>query len=123
MFLRQAKTSDAVVSISVVNVILVNIYNALFSLIINIRGSYVVFFLLLRDKNIDKIQFRAFADKGFPDQPVQSRRAVRDICAPVLLDVSLTVKAATLIFISGRGSAISSAKQGKSGSIYNLVKS
>ena len=35
---------------------------------------------------------------------------------------SLTVKAATLIFISGRGLAISSAKQGKSGSIYNLVK-
>ena len=34
----------------------------------------------------------------------------------------LTVKAATLIFISGRGSASSSAKQGKSGSIYNLVK-
>ena len=41
----------------------------------------------------------------------------------VLLDFSLTVKAATLIFISGRGSAISSAKEGKSGSIYNLVKS
>ena len=40
----------------------------------------------------------------------------------VLLDFSLTVKAATLIFISGRCSAISSAKQGKSGSIYNLVK-
>ena len=39
-----------------------------------------------------------------------------------LIDFSLTVKAATLIFISGRGSAISSAKQGKSGSIYNLVK-
>ena len=35
---------------------------------------------------------------------------------------SLTVKAATLIFISGRGSAISSAKQGKSGSIYILMK-
>ena len=34
----------------------------------------------------------------------------------------LTVMAATLIFISGRGSAISSAKEGKSGSIYNLVK-
>ena len=32
------------------------------------------------------------------------------------------VKAVTLIFISGRCSAISSAKQGKSGSIYNLVK-
>ena len=35
---------------------------------------------------------------------------------------SLTVKAATLIFISGRGSSISSAKEGKSGSIYNLAK-
>ena len=40
----------------------------------------------------------------------------------MLLDFSLTVKAATLIFISGRGSAISSAKKGKSGFIYNLVK-
>ena len=40
----------------------------------------------------------------------------------VLIDFSLTLKAATLIFISERGSAISSAKQGKSGSIYNLVK-
>ena len=39
----------------------------------------------------------------------------------LLVDVSLTVKAATLIFISGRGLAISSAKQRKSGSIY-LVK-
>ena len=35
----------------------------------------------------------------------------------ILLDFSLTVKAATLIFISGRGSAFSSAKEGKSGSI------
>ena len=42
--------------------------------------------------------------------------------AQVLLDFSLTVKAATLIFISGRGSTISSAKEGKSGFIYNLVK-
>ena len=33
----------------------------------------------------------------------------------VLLDFSLYVKAATLIFISGCGSAISSAKEGKSG--------
>ena len=41
----------------------------------------------------------------------------------ILLDVSLTVKAAALIFISGRGSAISSAKEGKSDFIYNLVKS
>ena len=30
----------------------------------------------------------------------------------ILIDFSLTVKAATLIFISGRGSAISSAKEG-----------
>ena len=36
----------------------------------------------------------------------------------LLLDFSLTVKAATLIFISGCGSAISSAKEGKSGFIY-----
>ena len=41
----------------------------------------------------------------------------------LLLDFSLTVKAATLILISGCGSAISSAKEGKSGFIYNLVKS
>ena len=41
----------------------------------------------------------------------------------ILLDFSLTVKVATLIFMSGCGSAISSAKEGKPGSIYNLVKS
>ena len=41
----------------------------------------------------------------------------------ILLDFLLTVKAVTLIFISGRSSAISSAKEGKSGFIYNLVKS
>ena len=41
----------------------------------------------------------------------------------LLLDLSFTVKAATLIFISGCGSAISSAKEGKSGFIYILVKS
>ena len=40
----------------------------------------------------------------------------------ILLDFWLTVKAATLIFISGRGSAISSAKEGKSGFIYNLAE-
>ena len=42
---------------------------------------------------------------------------------PLLLDFSLTVKVATLIFTSGCGSAISSAKEGKSGFIYNFVKS
>ena len=36
----------------------------------------------------------------------------------VLIDFTLTVKAATLIFLSWRGSAISSAKEGKSGSVY-----
>ena len=41
----------------------------------------------------------------------------------VFIDFLLAVKAATLIFISGHGSAISSAREGKSGSIYNLVKS
>ena len=41
----------------------------------------------------------------------------------VLKDFSLTVKAATLIFIYVRGSAISSAEERKSGFIYNLVKS
>ena len=41
----------------------------------------------------------------------------------LLLDFSLTVKEATLIFISGCGSTISSAKEGKFGFIYNLVKS
>ena len=41
----------------------------------------------------------------------------------VLIDFLLTVKAETLIFLSGRGSAISSATEGKSGLIYHLVKS
>ena len=41
----------------------------------------------------------------------------------ILIDCSLTVKAATLIFISGRSSAISYAEEGKYGFIYNLVKS
>ena len=44
------------------------------------------------------------------------------LATKVVIDFSQTVKAATLIFIFGRGSAISSAKQGKSGSIYNLAK-
>ena len=38
----------------------------------------------------------------------------------VLLDFSLSVKAATSIFISGCGSAISSAEEGKSGFIYSF---
>ena len=41
------------------------------------------------------------------------------VTSNVLIDFLLTVKAATSIFISGRVSAIPSAKQGKLGSIYN----
>ena len=41
----------------------------------------------------------------------------------VLIDFLLTVKGATLIFISVRGSAISSVKEEKSGLIYYLVNS
>ena len=48
---------------------------------------------------------------------------VREPSLEVLLDFSLTVKTATLIFISGCGAAVSSANEGKSGFIYNLVKS
>ena len=40
----------------------------------------------------------------------------------ILIYFSLTGKAATLIFIYGLDFAISSAKEGKSGSINNLVK-
>ena len=40
----------------------------------------------------------------------------------ILIDFSRTVKVATLIYISWHGSAISSAKEGKAGVIYNLVK-
>ena len=39
----------------------------------------------------------------------------------LLIDFLLTVKVATLIFISGHGLAISSAKEGESGFIYNFV--
>ena len=46
-----------------------------------------------------------------------------DVSHHILIDFSHTVKAATLIFISRRGSAISCAKEGKSGFIYNLIKS
>ena len=49
------------------------------------------------------------------------QRAFSNVQYLVLLDFTFTVKAATLIFISGRGSAISAAKEGKSGCIYNLV--
>ena len=58
-----------------------------------------------------------------PIPPVRSVHVYIKQRYRVLLYFALTVKAATLIFISGRGSAISSAKEGKSGFICNLVKS
>ena len=67
-----------------------------------------------------------FATTKYSSDFIRKRKQKRVLLCPkqyiVLLDFSLTVKAATLIFISGCGSATSSAKQGKSGSIYNLVK-
>ena len=39
----------------------------------------------------------------------------------VLIDFSLTVKTAILIFIYGRGSTVSNVREGKSVLIYNLV--
>ena len=50
-------------------------------------------------------------------------KAFMTISPFALIDFSPTVKAATLIFISGRGSVISFAEEGKSGFIYILVKS
>ena len=62
--------------------------------------------------------------KTFNEYPQQIFLWTKEnIVIQVLLDFSLTVKAATLIFISGCGSAIPSAKEGKSGFIYSLVKS
>ena len=62
--------------------------------------------------------------------PCNTKIPIIDVIIPhalkndhILLDFSLTVKAATLIFIPGCGSAIPSALEGKSGFIYNLVKS
>ena len=40
-----------------------------------------------------------------------------------IIELLVTVNAVTLIFISGRGYAISSSKERKPGYIYNLVKS
>ena len=56
------------------------------------------------------------------DACIQQTGYYRGQTCYIFLDVSLTVKAATLIFISECGSAFSSAKEGKSGFIYNLVK-
>ena len=59
-------------------------------------------------------------DEGINSRYTQNSLYVSGL---VLIEFSLTVKAATLIFISGGGSTILSAKEEKSGFIYNLVKS
>ena len=71
---------------------------------------------------IDPHQFFSLKHIQKRTQICVHRRSFPDLL--LLIDFSLTVKAATLIFISGRGrgSAISSVKERKSGSIYNLVK-
>ena len=63
--------------------------------------------------NLKKISIR---------QKNEKINSMQRVTSTVVIDFSLTVNSATLIFISGSGSAISSAKQGKSGSIYNLGK-
>ena len=68
--------------------------------------------------------FTCYLTKSYPysnSQVLISSWSVKEMS--LLQDFSLRDKAATLIFISGRGAAISSAKEGKSGFIYNLVKS
>ena len=56
-------------------------------------------------------------ESKYPNKQNITRYCVLNVVRVVLIDFSLTVKAATLIFISGRVSAISSAKQEKSGFI------
>ena len=57
-----------------------------------------------------------FKNMGYCNRPASLLKLI-------LIDFSLTVQAATLIFISWRGSAILFAKEGKSGFIYYLVRS
>ena len=54
-------------------------------------------------------------------QAFQTHIAAMQDSLKVCYNFLLSLKAVTLIFISERGSVISSAKQGKSGSIYNFV--
>ena len=70
-------------------------------------------------KSLQNLSAEDTSRRGFQTGELDSKLR----CSMVLLDFSLTVKAATLNFTSGCGSTISSAKGGKSGFIYNLVKS
>ena len=60
---------------------------------------------------------RCNCDSSYQTFPVQASTEMSTSHYYILIDFSLTVKATTLIFISGRGSTISSAKEGKSGFI------
>ena len=76
---------------------------------------------------LKKVSRRKHKHKNYPAckelrRPIKHLYQEHQIGYWVLIDFSRTVKAATLIFISGRGSAISSPKEGKSGFIYNMVK-
>ena len=91
---------------------------------------FFFYFLGLKNpKDVDPKLMVPIFDIMFPFLPEKILKPLRfgvryhDVSISNLLDFSLTVKAATLIFISGCGLAISSAKEGKSGFIYNLVKS
>ena len=74
------------------------------------------------ESNMPLQLFQSWGHKNYEFKAI-SLQPIMGKSVQVLLDFSLTVKAPTLIFISGRGSAISSAKEGKSGFIYNLVNS
>ena len=73
-------------------------------------------------KKVCILYFSNLVNNKGADQTAQIRRLVSMFAVHILLNFLLPVKAVTLIFIPRRGSAISSAKQGKSGSIYTLVK-
>ena len=68
-------------------------------------------------------QEKSISEEPLPKARVFEVNSITPHSRLLLLDFSLTVKAATLIFISGCGSAILSAKEGNSGFIYNLVNS
>ena len=74
------------------------------------------------DKKTNTIYLSSYSPLFEGDSSTLTKSMLRTYTM-ILLHFSLSVKATTLIFISGCGSAISSAKEGKSGFIYNLVKS
>ena len=74
--------------------------------------------LISFDRSIQRRENNEITSRNCSILKTKGRGKVQLFCV-VLLNVSLTVKAATLIFISGCGSAISSAKEGKSA--FNII--